>query len=182
MSVPPLAIGLALNFFQKRAERETLKPERALVSVGLGGGRWLKLIFFLFKIFLRWTISKVFIPSVTTLPPLLCFGFSAERHGGSQLPSQGWNTHPLHWKAKSQPLDRWGSPEANVKRRFGEFPGGLLVRIQCYDCRGLGSILGQGTKIPQATRHGQKKKQQKNFFFFKEDLALAKHFNYCHLA
>ena len=29
--------------------------------------------------------------------------------GGSQLPDQGLNPSTLHWKAKSQPLDRQGS-------------------------------------------------------------------------
>ena len=31
-----------------------------------------------------------------------------------------------------------------------EFPGGLLVRIWCFHCCGLGSIPGWGTEIPQA--------------------------------
>lgn len=31
-----------------------------------------------------------------------------------------------------------------------EFPGDLVVRIPGFHCRGLGSILGQGTEIPQA--------------------------------
>ena len=34
---------------------------------------------------------------------ILCFGFWALRHVGS-------NPHPLHWKVKSQPLGRQGSP------------------------------------------------------------------------
>ena len=25
------------------------------------------------------------------------------------------------------------------KRRFGEFPGGLVIRIHCFHCRGLGT-------------------------------------------
>ena len=33
-----------------------------------------------------------------------------------------------------------------------EFPGGPVVRTQCFHYCGLGSIPGQGTKIPQATR------------------------------
>ena len=36
-----------------------------------------------------------------------------------------------------------------------EFPGSPVVRTCCFHCGGLGSIPGQGTKIPQATRHGQ---------------------------
>ncbi|XP_061029329.1 cytochrome b5 type B isoform X1 [Eubalaena glacialis] len=33
-----------------------------------------------------------------------------QRHVGSWLPDQGSNLHPLHWKAKPQPLDHQGSP------------------------------------------------------------------------
>ena len=32
-----------------------------------------------------------------------------------------------------------------------------MVRILGFHCRGLGSILGRGTKILQARQHGQKK-------------------------
>ena len=37
-------------------------------------------------------------------------GLVAMRHVGTQLPTQGQNLHPLHWKADSQPLDHQGSP------------------------------------------------------------------------
>ena len=37
-----------------------------------------------------------------------------------------------------------------------EFPGSPVVRTRCFHCRGLGSIPGWGTKIPQAAQHGQK--------------------------
>ena len=36
--------------------------------------------------------------------------------------------------------------------RIREFPGGPVVRTRPFHCRGLGSIPGQGTEIPQATR------------------------------
>ena len=42
-----------------------------------------------------------------------------------------------------------------------EFPGGPVVRTQCFHCRGLGSASGWGTKIPQASQRGQKKKKKK---------------------
>ena len=42
-----------------------------------------------------------------------------------------------------------------------EFPGGLVVRILGFHCRGLGSVPGWGTEIPQATQHSQKKKRKK---------------------
>ena len=42
---------------------------------------------------------------------LTFFGFFfAMRHVGSQLPGQGLNPCPLHWKVKSEPLDLQGSP------------------------------------------------------------------------
>ena len=44
-----------------------------------------------------------------------------------------------------------------------EFPGGLVVRILGFHYRGLGSIPGRGTEIPQAARRSppQKKKKKK---------------------
>ena len=38
-----------------------------------------------------------------------------------------------------------------------EFPGGLVVRILGFHCRGPGSIPGWGTEIPQTVQCGQKK-------------------------
>ena len=40
-----------------------------------------------------------------------------------------------------------------------EFPGCLAVMIWRFHCHGLGSIFGQGTEIPQAAQHGQKKRK-----------------------
>ena len=48
---------------------------------------------------------------------------------------------------------------------WGEFPGGPVVRTWGFHHGGLGSIPGQGTKIPQAKWHGQKKKTE---IFFKK--------------
>ena len=45
-----------------------------------------------------------------------------------------------------------------IKRRAGEFPGGPVVRTWCSHCWGPGSIPGLGTKIPQASQCGQKKR------------------------
>ena len=39
---------------------------------------------------------------------VLCFGFLATRHVGSQLPDQGWNCHPLHLK---ESLKHWTTKE-----------------------------------------------------------------------
>ena len=38
-----------------------------------------------------------------------------------------------------------------------EFPGSPMVRAWCFHCQSLGSISGQGTKIPQGAWCGQKK-------------------------
>lgn len=41
------------------------------------------------------------------------------------------------------------------------FPDGPAVKL-LFHCRGVGSIPGQGTKIPQAMRCGSKKKERKS--------------------
>ena len=46
------------------------------------------------------------------------------------------------------------------KRRAWKFPGGPMVRTGAFTAQGLGSIPGEGTKIPQATQHSQKKKKK----------------------
>ena len=59
--------------------------------------------YFLFKkYFFMWTIFKVFIEFVTVLLLFYVFlgGFLAMKHVGPQLPNQGSNVHPLHWKVK----------------------------------------------------------------------------------
>lgn len=38
-----------------------------------------------------------------------------------------------------------------------EFPGGQVVKIQCFHFHSLGSILGPETEILQAAEHSQKK-------------------------
>ena len=40
----------------------------------------------------------------------------------------------------------------------GDFPGSPVVKTSCFHCRGTDSIPGQGTKIPQTTECGKKKK------------------------
>ena len=39
------------------------------------------------------------------------------------------------------------------------------LRLRASTAGGKGSITGQGTKIPQAERHGQKKKRQSNKWY-----------------
>ena len=41
----------------------------------------------------------------------------------------------------------------------GDFPGSPVVKTSCFHCRGTDSIPGQGTKIPQTTECGKKKKK-----------------------
>ena len=50
------------------------------------------------------------------------------------------------------------------KIHFREFPGGPVAGTPRFHCCGLGSIPGQGTKIPQATWRGQKKKGEEETF------------------
>ena len=66
--------------------------------------------YYYLKIFLRWTILKIFIELVTILLLVLCFSYLAPRPSGPYLPDQGSNTHPLSWKVKSQALDWQGAP------------------------------------------------------------------------
>ena len=47
------------------------------------------------------------------------------------------------------------------KKIYREFPGSPVVRIQGFHCGGLGSILGQETKVLQAAWHSWKKKKLK---------------------
>ena len=54
----------------------------------------------------------------------------------------------------------------------GEFPGGPVVRIQCFHCEGLGSIPGQGTKILQDAWRGQKKKKKVGSMRHEQDLMM----------
>ena len=51
---------------------------------------------------------------------------------------------------------------SGIKKRSGrEFPGSLVIRIQCFNCHGPGSISGQGTEIPQDAQCGMVKKIKK---------------------
>ena len=47
-------------------------------------------------------------------------------------------------------------------RKCWEFPGSPAVRTRHFHCGSPGSILGRGTKIPQAVQHGQKNKTKQN--------------------
>ena len=49
----------------------------------------------------------------------------------------------------------------HCKKLDRDFPGGLMVKILTFQCRGIGSIPGQGTKTLHAMREGQKTKINK---------------------
>ena len=73
------------------------------------------------------------------------------------------------WAARDKQVDG-RAQEAQAEARPGlsaacpsesrgrEFPGGPVVRTLRFHCPGL--MPGQGTKIPQAVQHGQKKKKE----------------------
>ena len=43
-----------------------------------------------------------------------------------------------------------------IKTNFKHFPGDPVLKTPYFHCRGVGSILSQGTKIPHAMWHGKK--------------------------
>ena len=53
-----------------------------------------------------------------------------------------------------------------------DFPGSAVVRPSTSTDVGLGSILGQGTTIPQAAQCDQKKKKKKYLLFLMWDSVL----------
>ena len=56
---------------------------------------------------------RIFLKSLLTLLPYyfcLILGYLAVRLVGSELPKQGSNAYPLHWKVQSEPLDHQGIP------------------------------------------------------------------------
>ena len=60
------------------------------------------------------------------------------RHVGSQLPNQGSNPQPLHWKVKSSPLNHQESPKFNIfrlrnSRKFINKPRHFAVQASCGD-------------------------------------------------
>ena len=77
---------------------------------------YLKGLWGFFFLNFMWTIFKVFIEFLGSGGVL--FWFLAMRHVRSQLPDQGSNLQPLHWKVKSQPLDHQGSSGLWGLKRF----------------------------------------------------------------
>ena len=47
-----------------------------------------------------------------------------------------------------------------VRKKSGEFPGELVVRILSFHCHGPGSVPGGGTEPVQSSWCGQKKKKE----------------------
>ena len=54
-------------------------------------------------------------------------------------------------------------------KRGGEFPGGLVVRIPGFHCRGPGSIPGRGIEIPHKPCGEAKKKKGRKFCHMLQD-------------
>ena len=67
---------------------------------GLGQGSSDSWLLFFLDSFLRWIIFKVFIEFVIIFFLFYVLVFLAMSHMGSQLPDQGSNPHPLHWKVR----------------------------------------------------------------------------------
>ena len=55
---------------------------------------------------------------------------------------------------------------AHFQKVNWDFPGGLLVRMPCFHCTGMGSIPYWGIKILYASGCGKKKKKV-NFLVYK---------------
>lgn len=65
-----------------------------------------------------WTILEVLIEFVTILLPLSMFWCCFWPQGmWPNLPNQGFNPYPLHWKVKSYPLDHRDVPDLPFKER-----------------------------------------------------------------
>ena len=48
------------------------------------------------------------------------------------------------------------------KHQGRDFLGGSVIRTPQFHCRDMGSIPGQGNKVPQAEGHSQKKKKSQD--------------------
>ena len=63
---------------------------------------------------------------------------------------------------KEKKLGFSSSPDVSFSQvkstQVREFPGGPVVKTQRFHCGDLGSIPGQGTKIPQVAWYGQREK------------------------
>ena len=51
-----------------------------------------------------------------------------------------------------------------------DFPGGPVVKTPHFQCKGMGSISGQGTKIPHAMWQGQSIKKKKKSYLKRRKL------------
>ena len=67
-----------------------------------------------------------------------------------------------NFKARSSALDALRNNLGELLRnKSRDFPGGSVSRLCTSIAKDMGLILGQGTKIPNAVQHGQKKKKKK---------------------
>ena len=91
------------------------------------------------------------------------FVYIAQHVGSFSLhptPHQGSNLHALHWKHEVLTTGLLGKcPRYQLKcDPSWEFPGGPVVRTWFFNCRDLGSVPDQGTKILKGMKHYQKEK------------------------
>ena len=93
------------------------------------------------KDFLMWTIFRLYWICYN-IASVLYFAFLVLRHVGSWLPHQGWNSHHLHWKAKSSPLDCHGSPQVNFLSSNRKSMWGTLFQFR----RNLGQSTWTGNR------------------------------------
>ena len=79
---------------------------------------------------------------------------------------QGWDCIPAvggPWGSQLVQLPHLQVRKPETQRlQCSDFSGGPVVMIPCFHCRGVGSIPGQGTKIPNAKQYSQKKKKNCN--------------------
>ena len=91
---------------------------------------------------------------------MFCYSFLVKYHHLS-IPNNGTNI-PVYLYSFTN----------NSKKNLREFPGGPVLRTPHFHCQGPGSIPGQGTKIPQAAQHDQKRKKKKKILKWNENASL----------
>ena len=71
----------------------------------------------------------------------------------------------LNWDSRNEPRasdhssPRGPTPSITVKKLGRDFPGGVVVKTPAFTAGSMGLIPGQGTKIPHAAQHSQKKRE-----------------------
>ena len=87
-------------------------------------------------------------------PPRPAFPFLVFKE---KQPPIGFCTHILHIEENSESLRSW---EWFFKKKSWQLPVGLWLGFSALTARDLGSIVGQGTKMPQASWCGREGEQK----------------------